>query len=63
MAELIKQWNDGGNLSVTYDGSGDGEAVFTSEENTGAERTMEVSFVDASRNLIVVRTVRQAAGA
>ena len=62
MAKLVKPWNDGGNLSVTYDGSGAGEAVFTSEENTGAERTMKVSFIDASRNLIVVRTVRQAGG-
>ena len=62
MAELVKSWNDGGSLTVTYEGSGDGEAVFSSDENTGAERTMEVSFVDASRNIIVVRKVRQAAG-
>jgi hypothetical protein len=62
MAELIKQWNDGGNLSVSYTGVNDGEAVFSSDQNTGAERTMEVSFVDASRNIIVVRTVRQAGG-
>lgn len=62
MAELIKQWNDGGNLSVSYTGVNDGEAVFSSDQNTGAERTMEVSFVDASRNIIVVRKVRQAAG-
>lgn len=62
MAELVKSWPSGGNLTVTYNGVGDGEAVFTSDENTGAERTMEVSFVDASRNIIVVRKVRQAAG-
>ena len=62
MAELVKVWHDGGSLSVTYDGDGDGSAVFSSDANTGAERTMEVSFVDASRNVIVVRTVRQAAG-
>lgn len=61
MAEVIKAWNDGGTLSVTYDGDGDGTAVFSSSENTGEERTMEVSFVDASRSVIVVRTVRQAA--
>jgi hypothetical protein len=62
MAELVKQWPTGaGSLSVTYEGSGDGSAVFSSSENTGEERTMEVSFVDASRSVIVVRTVRQAA--
>lgn len=62
MAELVKSWDNGGSLSVTYNGVGDGEAIFSSSENTGAERTMEVSFVDASRNVIVVRTVHQAAG-
>jgi len=62
MAELVKAWNDGGSLSVTYEGDGDGSAVFSSDVNTGEERTMDVSFVDASRNVIVVRMVRQAAG-
>lgn len=62
MAELVKAWNDGGSLSVAYDGDGDGSAIFSSDVNTGAERTMEVSFIDASRNVIVVRMVRQAAG-
>lgn len=62
MAELVKNWDNGGSLYVTYNGVGDGEAVFSSSENSGAERTMEVSFVDASRNVIVVRTVHQAAG-
>lgn len=62
MTQLIKQWTTGaGNLSVTYEGDGDGTAVFSSSENAGEERTMEVSFVDASRSVIVVRTVRQAA--
>lgn len=62
MAELVKTWNDGGSLSVTYEGDGDGSAIFSSDVNTGEERTMDVSFVDASRNVIVVRMVRQAAG-
>lgn len=62
MAELVKQWNNGGSLSVTYDGDGDGSAIISSDANSGAERTMDISFVDASRNVIVVRTVRQAAG-
>ena len=62
MTQLVKQWPTGaGNLSVTYEGDGDGTAVFSSSENAGEERTMAVSFVDASRSVIVVRTVRQAA--
>jgi hypothetical protein len=62
MAELVKPWNDGGSLTATYEGSGDGTAVFFSDVNMGAERTMEVSFIDALRNVVVVRTIRQAAG-
>lgn len=62
MAELVKAWNDGGSISVTYEGDGDGSAVFSSDANTGAERTMDVSFVDASRNVIEVHMIRQAAG-
>lgn len=62
MESVIKPWESGGNLSITYDGDGDGSAVFSSSENTGAERTMDVSFADASRSVIIVRTVRQAAG-
>lgn len=45
MATLVKQWPTGrGNLSVTYDGSGDGTAVFTSDENQGIDRVMDVAF-------------------
>ena len=62
MGELLKPWSNGGSLSVSYDGDGDGTAVFSSSPNTGAEREMEVSFADASRNVIIVRRVRQAAG-
>lgn len=61
MGEIIKNWNDGGSLSVAYTGEGDGTAVFSSSQNNGAAREMEVSFVDASRNVIVVRKVVQAA--
>lgn len=61
MGELVKAWNDGGSLSISYNGNGDGTAIFSSSENTGEARTMDVSFVDASRSVIVVRTVRQAA--
>ena len=62
MAELVKQWDNGGSLSVTYEGSGDGSAVITSTPNSGAQRSMSVVFVDASGTLRVVREVRQAAG-
>lgn len=45
MATLVKQWPTGtGNLSVTYDGDGDGTAVFTSDTNEGIDRVMDVAF-------------------
>lgn len=44
MAELVRPWENGGSLTVTYNGVGDGEAVFTSDENTGIDREMEVTF-------------------
>lgn len=45
MAQLIKQWPTGtGNLSVTYDGDGDGTAVFASDTNEGIDRIMDVAF-------------------
>lgn len=59
MAELIKQWNDGGSLSVAYEGDRDGSAVFSSEQNEGIDREMSVAFVDASRQVNVARTVKQ----
>ena len=46
MAQLVKQWSTGvGNLSVTYEGSGDGEAIFASDPNEGIDREMSVRFV------------------
>lgn len=59
MAELTKQWNNGGSLSVSYDGYRDGSAVFSSSQNDGIDREMSVSFVDTSRKVSVARTVRQ----
>lgn len=44
MKSVIKPWNDGGSLTVTYNGVGDGEAVFSSEQNTGIDRETEVTF-------------------
>lgn len=61
MGEIVKNWTDGGSLSVAYTGDGDGTAVITSSENTGSSRDMEIRFVDASRSVIEVRKVVQAA--
>lgn len=57
MAELVKPWNDGGNLSATYNGSGDGEAIFTSDINEGIDREMSVVFKGAG--LSIERKVAQ----
>jgi hypothetical protein len=57
MAELVKPWNDGGSLSVAYEGDGDGSAVFSSDTNEGIDREMEVLFVGGGASLS--RKVRQ----
>lgn len=57
--ELKKQWNDGGNLTATYEGSGDGTAVFSSDTYEGIDREMSVVFRDAGKSIAVERTVRQ----
>lgn len=44
MAQLVKPWNDDGNLSVTYEGSGDGLAIFSSDPYEGIDREMSVTF-------------------
>lgn len=59
MATTVKQWQDGGSLTVTYEGSGDGSAVFTSDPNEGIDREMDVTFIDTSRKVSVTRTVKQ----
>ena len=59
MAKLVKQWNDGGSLSVAYEGNRDGSAVFSSDTNEGVDREMTVSFVDSSRKVSVSRLVKQ----
>ena len=59
MAELVKNWNDGGSLSATYNGSGDGEAIFTSDVNEGIDREMSVIFVDTARSVMTERKVTQ----
>ena len=59
MAELVKPWEDAGSLSVTYDGVGDGSAVFSSDVAEGLDREMRVSFVDKYRSVVVERKVTQ----
>ena len=59
MAKLVKPWNDGGSLSATYNGSGDGEAIFTSDVNEGIDREMSVIFVDTARSVMTERVVMQ----
>ena len=57
MKSVIKQWDDGGSLTATYEGSGDGSAVFSSDEYEGIDRTMPVFFKGGG--LSVERIVRQ----
>lgn len=57
MAELVKFWNDGGSLSVSYDGDRDGSAVFSSDTNEGIDREMSVYFKGG--DLSVERKVTQ----
>lgn len=59
MAELIKPWSDGGHLSVTYDGDGDGEAIFSSEVNEGIDREMMITIKDISNSVYIEKTVSQ----
>lgn len=59
MAELVKNWDDAGSLTVAYEGSGDGSAVFSSDIAEGLDREIAVTFVDKSRSVVVERTVRQ----
>ena len=59
MAELIKPWNDGGSLSVTYEGSGDGAAVFSSDVAEGLDREMIVVFRDGGKTVAIERKVLQ----
>lgn len=59
MTELVKPWNDGGSISATYNGSGDGEAIFTSDINEGIDREMSVVFADTARSVMTERVVMQ----
>lgn len=57
MKSVIKPWNNGGSLTATYEGSGDGTAIFESDSYEGIDRETEVHFVGAGT--VVSRKVRQ----
>lgn len=59
MAELVRPWNDGGNLSATYNGSGDGKAIFSSDVNEGLDRTVSIWFCTEDESIIIPRRVVQ----
>lgn len=59
MSELVRQWDDGGNLTVVYYGDRDGSAVFSSDTNEGVDREMNVLFKDVSGKVSHSRTVLQ----
>lgn len=59
MKSVIKPWNDGGSLSVSYDGDRDGSAVFSSDVDEGLDREMIVVFRDGGRTVAVERKVLQ----
>lgn len=59
MSSLVKPWNDGGSLSVAYEGDGDGSVVFSSDVAEGLDRDMLVVFRDSGNTVAVERTVKQ----
>ena len=59
MAELVKPWNDGGSLSVTYEGDGDGSAIFSSDVAEGLDREMTVVFRDRDNTVAIERKILQ----
>ena len=51
MKSVIKPWANGGNLTVTYTGNGNGSAVFSSDANEGIDREMTVTFKGAGQSI------------
>lgn len=51
MYQLRKEWEDGGRLTVTYEGRGDGDVTFESSANEGLDREASVTFVDFSKDI------------
>lgn len=59
MAELITSWSDGENISITYNGNGDGTATFTASRNEGLDRTVSLWFCTEDESIIIPRRVVQ----
>lgn len=59
MFHFEKEWENGGSLTVTYEGRGDGDATFTSDVNEGLDRETSVTFVDFSKQIRVECKVTQ----
>lgn len=58
MSKIIKNWDDGGELSVIYTGDGEGTAVFSSDVNEGVDKMMTVTFKTSSLSVdVIVRQV------
>ena len=57
MGRIVRNWENGGSLSVAFTGSGDGEAVFSSTANEGIDREMSISFSVSGAS--IKRTVKQ----
>lgn len=57
--ELRKPWDDGGSLSVAYDGDGDGTAVFSSDSYEGIDREQRIMFKSSDNSISIERSVRQ----
>lgn len=55
----LEPWDNGDNLSVSYEGDGNGTALFDSDTNEGIDRETLALFVDESRNIIIERAIKQ----
>lgn len=59
MYQFRKEWEDGGSLTVTYEGRSDGDATFTSDVNEGLDRETSVAFVDFDKSVRIECKVTQ----
>lgn len=59
MAELITSWSDGENISITYNGNGDGTATFTASKNEGLDRKISLLFCSEDESVSIPRNVVQ----
>lgn len=57
--EIRKPWNDGGSLSVVYNGDRDGSAIFSSSSYEGIDREQKVVFKSSDNSISIERNVRQ----